>query len=279
MNIIPNELKNEKRDILYSGLSLDCKVANVIKNGVWDWPSDLVCKFNGLSVIQPPCLIEGKNDKVVWRNFQGRIKDFFISEVWNDIRSRNVLVPWSRLVWFSQCIPRHAFMLWLAILSRLRTHDILNCWKRDDDLSCVFCKEGPDSHNHLFFECDFPKEVWCRLKDLVRLNHAPNSWNNIVSYLLSRPINKSIWSILQRLWLGATVYIVWQERNLRMFQNRSRTVDVVCNIVKDVVRLRILSLSLNPSIQVYEATELWNFHVCKEIGSRRLKFTDKRKHS
>nr|GEW54661.1 hypothetical protein [Tanacetum cinerariifolium] len=87
-----------RRDILYSGLSLDCKVANVIKNG-------------------------------------GRIKDFSVSKVWNDIRSRNVLVPWSRL--------------------------------RDDDLCCVFCKEGLDSHNHLFFECDFPKEVWCRLKDLA----------------------------------------------------------------------------------------------------------------
>nr|GEY07236.1 hypothetical protein [Tanacetum cinerariifolium] len=133
---------------------------------------------------------------------EGRIKDFSVYEVWNDIRSRNVLVPWSRL----------------------RTHDILNSWKRDDDLCCVFCKDGPDSHNHLFFECGFPKEVWCR------------------------PINKSIWSILQRLLLGATVYTVWQERNLRMFQNRKRSVDMVCNIVKDMVRLRVLSLSLNPSV-------------------------------
>nr|GFC33543.1 RNA-directed DNA polymerase, eukaryota, reverse transcriptase zinc-binding domain protein [Tanacetum cinerariifolium] len=211
------------RDILYSGLSLDCKVANVIKNGVWDWPFDLVCKFNGLSVIQPPCLIEGKSDKVVWRNIQGRIKDFSVYEVWNDIRSRNVLVPWSRL--------------------------------RDDDLCCVFCKEGPDSHNHLFFECGFPKEVWCR------------------------PINKSIWSILQRLLLGATVYTVWQERNLKIFQNRSRSMDMVCNFVKGVVRLRVLSLGLNPSIQVYEAADLWNFHVCKEIGSRRLKISDRRNHT
>nr|GEX18044.1 RNA-directed DNA polymerase, eukaryota, reverse transcriptase zinc-binding domain protein [Tanacetum cinerariifolium] len=67
-----------KRDILYSGLSLECKVANVIKNGVWDWPSNLACKFNGLTVIQPPCLIEGMRDKVVWRNNHGRLMDFSV---------------------------------------------------------------------------------------------------------------------------------------------------------------------------------------------------------
>nr|GEY84353.1 hypothetical protein [Tanacetum cinerariifolium] len=52
-----------RRDILYSGLSLDCKVANAIKNGVWDWPFELVCKFDGLSFIQPPCLTEGKSEQ------------------------------------------------------------------------------------------------------------------------------------------------------------------------------------------------------------------------
>nr|GEY38171.1 hypothetical protein [Tanacetum cinerariifolium] len=107
-----------RRDILYSGLSLDCKVANVIKNGVWDWPSDLVCKFDGLFVIQPPSLIEGKSDKVVWRNIQGRIKDFFVSEVWNDIRSRNLLVLWSRLVCEMMIyVVSFAKRVWIAIIT------------------------------------------------------------------------------------------------------------------------------------------------------------------
>nr|GEX87556.1 hypothetical protein [Tanacetum cinerariifolium] len=162
---IAADVKRLLRDFIWNYREFK-RVANVIKNGVWDWPFDLVCKFDGLSVIQPPCLIEGKCDKVIWRNIQGRIKDFSVYEVWNDNRSRNVLVSWSRL-----------------------------------------------------------------------------------------------------------------ERNLRMFQNRSRSVDMVCNIVKDVVRLRVLSLSLNPSIQVYKAADLWNFHVCKEIGSRRLKFSDRRNHT
>ncbi|GKD20206.1 ty3-gypsy retrotransposon protein [Tanacetum coccineum] len=220
-------------------LSMDYKVADVIKNGMWECPSVLACKFDGLSAIQTPCLIEGKRDKVIWQNNMGRHKDFSVSEVWNDIRSKNELVLWSKLVWFSQCIPRHAFMLWLAIHGRLRTHDLM------------------------------------KLKDLVMLDHAPNSWSDILAFLLSRPINNSIWSILQRLLLGAAVYTVWQERNFKTFQNRNRFVEEVCNVIKDVVRLRVLSLRINPFVQVYEAADIWNFHVIRDIGSKRVKFTDR----
>ncbi|GKF10388.1 RNA-directed DNA polymerase, eukaryota, reverse transcriptase zinc-binding domain protein, partial [Tanacetum coccineum] len=101
---------------------------------MWDSPADLVCKFDALSVITPPCLIEGKADKVVWRNNMGRHKEFSAFSVWNDIRSGSDLVPWSGRVWFSQCIPRHSFMLWLAILGRLKTHDTMGHWERKDHL-------------------------------------------------------------------------------------------------------------------------------------------------
>ncbi|GKA87509.1 hypothetical protein Tco_0809273, partial [Tanacetum coccineum] len=44
----------------------------------------------------------------------------------------------------------------------------------------------------------------------------------------------------------------------------------VCCLIKDVVRLRVLSLSLNPSAQVYESADIWNFHVCNEKGYKKL---------
>ncbi|GJR76865.1 sucrose synthase, partial [Tanacetum coccineum] len=90
--------REDIRDIINSGPSLDCKVADVIKNGMWDWRAHLVCKFDALFVITPPCLIEGKADKVVWRNNMGRHKEFYVSAIWNDIRSGSDLIPWSRLV-------------------------------------------------------------------------------------------------------------------------------------------------------------------------------------
>ncbi|GKA87510.1 hypothetical protein Tco_0809274, partial [Tanacetum coccineum] len=81
------------REILASGLSFNCKVAEVIKDRSWDWPANLVHKYDGLSVIVPPCIIEGKADKVFWRNNMGRNIEYSVLEVWNDIRSKHELVP------------------------------------------------------------------------------------------------------------------------------------------------------------------------------------------
>ncbi|PWA73836.1 hypothetical protein CTI12_AA257860 [Artemisia annua] len=97
---------------------------------------------------------------------------------------------------------------------------------------------------------------------MVRLDHAPNSWYDMLDYLMKRPINKPIWSILLRLLLDASVHILWQERNLRTFQNKRRTLEEGCNLIKDVVRLRVKCLSLNTSAQILEAADIWDFHTC-----------------
>ncbi|GKA38286.1 RNA-directed DNA polymerase, eukaryota, reverse transcriptase zinc-binding domain protein, partial [Tanacetum coccineum] len=217
-----------------------------------------------------------KPDKVVWKNVRGRCYDFSVSEVWNDIRCRNDQVLWSNIVWFSQCVPRNSFMLWLATLGRLKTHDLMKHWDEGVNLFCVFCKKVLDNHNHHFFGCEFPKQVWCYFKDLVKLDHAPYYLSDILKFILNRPINKPIWSILQRLVLGACVYVVWQERNMRSFCKCSRSVEEVCNLISDVVRLRVLSLGLNPTAQVYVAANLWNFHVSNDIGSKKVRFVDRR---
>ncbi|PWA55176.1 RNA-directed DNA polymerase, eukaryota, Reverse transcriptase zinc-binding domain protein [Artemisia annua] len=137
----------------------------------------------------------------------------------------------------------------------------MRCSEKNDDMVCGFCKLVPDSHSHLFFECDFPRKVSSRLKYLVRLDNAPDSWQNLIDFMASRPVRKSIWNILQRLLIGACVYYIWQERNLRIFQGRARSFDEVCCQIRDVVRGRAMRLRLKASIQVFNAANLWDFHV------------------
>ena len=47
----------------------------------------------------------------------------------------------------------------------------------------------------------------------------------------------------------------------------------VSDVIKDVVRLRAMSLSLNPSFQVYDAADMWEFHVTSLPGRKRVKFS------
>ncbi|GJT73992.1 ribonuclease H-like domain-containing protein, partial [Tanacetum coccineum] len=57
-----------------------------------------------------------------------------------------------------------------------RSHIVTTGWAM---LGLIDAKQIPDSY--LFFECDFPKEVWCRIKTMARLEHAPNSNGRIGS--------------------------------------------------------------------------------------------------
>lgn len=72
--------------------------------------------------------------------------------------------------------------------------------------------------------------------------------------------------------MGASIYFIWKERNLRMFQGRVRTYDEVCNLIKDTVRLRVMSLTLKASPHVSEAARIWKFHVVKSMGGKRVHF-------
>ncbi|PWA58015.1 Gamma interferon inducible lysosomal thiol reductase GILT [Artemisia annua] len=91
-------------------------------------------------------------------------------------------------------------------------------------------------------------------QDMIRLDYAPNSLTHIVPYVCNRPINRSIWSILQRLVIGALIYFVWQERNLRRFQHKNRPVKELYGIIRENVRLRLLSLKIRNSKQAKDAS-------------------------
>ncbi|PWA44831.1 RNA-directed DNA polymerase, eukaryota, Reverse transcriptase zinc-binding domain protein [Artemisia annua] len=135
-------------------------------------------------------------------------------------------------------------MVWLAIHGRLKTHDIMGSWERRNDMMCVFCNSRPDSHNHLFFECDFPCKIWNEVKCLVGMDFAPNSWSDIQHYMLNRPIN------------------------------RSRSFNEVHNLIKDTVRLRVMSLSLKASPRVFEAANIWGFQVMQSHGGKRWRYKE-----
>ncbi|GKC29433.1 hypothetical protein Tco_1036727 [Tanacetum coccineum] len=57
--------------------------------------------------------------------------------------------------------------------------------------------------------------------------------------------------------LGASVYFIWQERNVRLFENKFRTVDVVFNLIVNIVRLKLLSLNVKWSWDVGIAANIW----------------------
>jgi hypothetical protein len=53
---------------------------------------------------------------------------------------RKPQVEWWSLVWFSKAIPRHSFLLWLALRDSLVTGERMAAWGYGGNVNCVFCR-------------------------------------------------------------------------------------------------------------------------------------------
>ena len=144
------------RNITREGFTLRDSVASVGSNGSWNFPLAWFDLYPVLNLLPLPLLDENKEDIIVWKKSNGQICEFAVTAVWDTIRPRGHEAAWFRMVWFSFCIPRHAFNLWLIMSRKLKTQDKLKQWDVGENvdlnmLHCTLCKTVQDSHEHLFF--------------------------------------------------------------------------------------------------------------------------------
>lgn len=206
-----------------------------------------------------------------WRNKSGITCEFSVANVWKDIRNEDIPVRWAKLIWFSQGIPRHAFILWLAVLKRLRTKDRVRNWSQNNDTCCILCLNEEESHDHVFVGCSYTQEIWEKIEEMGgsgglarNIKNSNGSWDECVGSICNRSLNNSIWSVFQKLIFAAVVYFVWQERNCRIHQGQSRPVEVLAKQIYTIVKTRLLSLKVKNNSQTRKAAEAWGFRMGKD---------------
>ncbi|GJR20775.1 hypothetical protein Tco_0969302 [Tanacetum coccineum] len=89
-------------------LNLHSKVKEVILNGSWLWPPYLLAKYPFLSECHVP-LLDDTPDSLVWRNSQGRIKRFSVTQVSSDIRNRDSKVNWMKVLAGMESFPLNVY--------------------------------------------------------------------------------------------------------------------------------------------------------------------------
>nr|GEU73642.1 hypothetical protein [Tanacetum cinerariifolium] len=120
-----------------------------------------------------------------------------------------------------------------------------------------------ESHSHLFFSCAYSKKLWERLKPMAMMENMSNVSLSVVSSIVNKTANNSIWSVIERLVFGATIYSLWLERNSRIYNQIDRTVDSIFKQVVSTVRLKHRGLVFKSSPDVLKAFEIWNFPIGK----------------
>ncbi|PWA82932.1 reverse transcriptase domain, Reverse transcriptase zinc-binding domain protein [Artemisia annua] len=167
----PRSLINE---VLSNGSRNDIddkvKMYEMIEDGEWNTKVDWV--KNLLTNIPVPIIHNDTKDEAMWVTKDNKKGKFTIGSVWKDWKEEGQKVMWSSFVWFSQCIPKHSFILWLAINDRLSTQERLLRWYPERQMTCTFCGNEPDSIKHLFFECTYSLNIWTRSVSVFALAYA-----------------------------------------------------------------------------------------------------------
>ncbi|KAJ9535397.1 hypothetical protein OSB04_un001487 [Centaurea solstitialis] len=257
-----------KRDLYEAKVDVTMKVRDVVCDGFWLWPVDLWNKFSNIFKLFQPVLRENVRDKVLWRSQSGSIDDFSVAAVWDENFLNFEEKSWHKLIWFSQGVPRHAFILWLAINERLRTLDRLLKWKVKEEGVCVLCNVGMENHSHIFVECAYAREVWNCLEGvsgiyflISSMEGDGNSWSTLIEKLSGVKVGNSIWSIIHRLVLAAGVYFIWQERNKRLHGEASRSAVVLARQIFQLIQMKLMGLKVKDGDQVRRAAMIWDLEV------------------
>ncbi|KAK3225416.1 hypothetical protein Dsin_005278 [Dipteronia sinensis] len=131
------------------------------------------------------------------------------------LRAPYPLVPWFKLVWFPQNIPRMSFILWMDVRGRLFTWDRI--------------------HN---------RAIWTQLLNYCGSPWNGLCWNDFIAWASTHWRGNTHIIVAKKLCLRAAVYHIWRERNCRIFEGTQRTCSIVaCSIIYHI-RCRLSSINL-----------------------------------
>ncbi|XP_071708757.1 uncharacterized protein [Rutidosis leptorrhynchoides] len=241
-------------------MGVHSKVNEVVSNSTWLWPHSWVTKYPQLLQIHMP-IFSTQADDVLWLGIDGLVHNFSVQQVWEVIRPRSSSVVWFRVVWFSQCIPRHAFLVWLLMGERLKTQDKFKSWEIHNGmrLLCLLCNECPDSHDHLFFDCKFSSLVWSKEAAMTWLPQRTN-WRHLCVVMSGSAARNTSNMVVAKLIFGASVYFIWQEHNNRIFKKSHRTEVKLFDDIFSTIRLKLLSIKFKNLANVERMKATWQIH-------------------
>ncbi|KAL2247942.1 UNVERIFIED_CONTAM: hypothetical protein Sindi_2646500 [Sesamum indicum] len=181
------------------------RLSTVISEGEWQWPP--ITDFECLEITHGLPTIHGGEDRIIWRFDQGKPTTQALYRLFDTPGPK---VGWASLLSGSLKIPRHLFILWLAILGKLAT----------TDKSCADLVDSVSQLSGEWYDILGPIETGKRI-----LNGLSQKWRG-----------KHIVNISYRALLASCVYHIWRERNLRRFEHTERTPSTMALLIVEDIK-------------------------------------------
>jgi hypothetical protein len=144
----------------------------------------------------------------------------------------------AELIWQTRAPSRVKFFMWLAMKGRCLTADNLQKrgWPHGD--SCALCNNEEESCQHLLVDCQFTNRVWRMLRSWLGVSfslpgdegeHLTEWWRQVRQ--LFQPSYRPAFDTLCML----VCWMLWKERNLRIFEHKDCTAAQVYRAIRDEV--------------------------------------------
>ncbi|MFS7901208.1 hypothetical protein Hanom_Chr00s179047g01831401 [Helianthus anomalus] len=127
-------------------------------------------------------------------------------------------------------------------------------------MCCPLCRYDRDSRDHLFFQCSFASRVWNNVKTMVSLENVSDSWASICAWMEQTASSKTTNVIVGKILIAATTYFIWQERNARLFSQNNKSAEVVAELVKHTVRLKLMGFKFRGSADRNRVLKAWKIY-------------------
>ncbi|WJZ85876.1 hypothetical protein VitviT2T_005388 [Vitis vinifera] len=151
------------------------------------------------------------------------VKSFFLALSQSSGSSQNF--P-SKFVWNSQVPFKVKSFVWLVAHKKVNTNDMLQVRRPYKALSpdiCILCMKHGESVDHLFLHCSLTIGLWHRLFQLAKLDWvSPRSIYDMMSIKFKGFGNSKRGIVLWQAASIALIWVVWWERNARIFEDKAR---------------------------------------------------------
>uniref|UniRef100_A0A803P4D4 Reverse transcriptase zinc-binding domain-containing protein n=1 Tax=Cannabis sativa TaxID=3483 RepID=A0A803P4D4_CANSA len=206
-----------------------------IKDSLWYWRKLVELKNELKNQIDPAIFINNK---------------YMIAVGYKVYNQADIHYHWSKHAWNRLSIPKHCFLVWIALLNRLQTKDRLLKYHIVSDDRCLFYHGNSATVEHLFFDCSFSQEC-------IHLLEQWFGWKMALTPL---------WGLLQRLdrvkgykfrkrvikaGIAALVYNIWLTRNDVLWNEGAASVQNIFQQTKGQVK-NIISFVMQKNLKKEE---------------------------
>ncbi|RVW90769.1 putative ribonuclease H protein [Vitis vinifera] len=141
----------------------------------------------------------------------------------------------AKFLWSSKVPSKVKALAWLVAHGKVNTNDKLQLRRPYKALCpqwCILCKRNGESIDHLFLHCPVTIGLWHRLFNLVGVIWVPPRSIEDMLVISFRGLGNSVrGKILWQIACLTLIWMVWQERNNRIFEDKGRTEEVVWDLI------------------------------------------------